>query len=331
MTTQWPTTMSDYPLVSIIISSYNYDKYLRSAIDSALNQTYAHREVIVVDDGSTDRSRDLISTYGNQIIPVFKLNGGHSSTFNSGLAASSGEIICFLDADDIFALDKIEKIVSLWAAHPHIGWCFHALELFDTTTGNSLGTTRAFPSQSEDDSRYCDFRKAIQLGKLSFYPPSTSGICVARSLFSKITPIPEALQIAGDRYIANSLMLLSPGYFLKMPITQQGIHDSNAATMKLDPKGQQRLGRNAMATAYYLRAKFPSAWKFSHCTFARGYALSRKYGFASEESKQLHHNYLQSVSLIEKIVIFFISWYQSRPWKKHNLYQANSVTSKKAN
>jgi Glycosyltransferases involved in cell wall biogenesis len=67
------------PLVSIIITSYNYEKFLSRAIDSALQQTYPVKEVIVVDDGSTDNSRDIINSYGDRIVPVFQENGGMTS------------------------------------------------------------------------------------------------------------------------------------------------------------------------------------------------------------------------------------------------------------
>ena len=77
--------MRNQPLVSIIINNYNYDRFLPEAINSAINQTYPHTEIIVVDDGSTDNSRDIISGYGQRIIPIFQPNGKQAAAFNSGL------------------------------------------------------------------------------------------------------------------------------------------------------------------------------------------------------------------------------------------------------
>ena len=85
--------MESKPIVSIIINNYNYDRFLAEAIDSALNQTYPHVEIIVVDDGSTDNSRNIIADYGNRIVPVLKSNGGQACSFNEGFKASQGEII----------------------------------------------------------------------------------------------------------------------------------------------------------------------------------------------------------------------------------------------
>jgi glycosyltransferase involved in cell wall biosynthesis len=87
-------------LVSIIINNYNYDRFLAEAINSALNQTYPYTEVIVVDDGSTDNSRQIIAEYGDRIIPILQPNGKQASAFNNGFAHSKGEIIIFLDSDD---------------------------------------------------------------------------------------------------------------------------------------------------------------------------------------------------------------------------------------
>jgi glycosyltransferase involved in cell wall biosynthesis len=67
--------MSNRPLVSIVVNNFNYERFLREAIDSALAQTYAPVEVVVVDDGSTDSSRDIIASYGDRLIPVLKANG----------------------------------------------------------------------------------------------------------------------------------------------------------------------------------------------------------------------------------------------------------------
>src|SRR6266700_1460758 len=92
--------MSPQPLASIIIDNYNYGRFLEQAIESALNQNYLRTEVIVVDDGSTDNSREVIARYGNRILPLVKDNGGQASAFNAGFRRSHGEVVLFLDADD---------------------------------------------------------------------------------------------------------------------------------------------------------------------------------------------------------------------------------------
>lgn len=118
-------------LVSIIINNYNYGCFLREAIDSALGQTYSCTEVIVVDDGSIDNSPAITAAYGSQVIPVFKENGGQASALNAGYAASHGEVICFLDADDVWFPDKLAQVVDALQRHPNAAWLRHKLEMAD--------------------------------------------------------------------------------------------------------------------------------------------------------------------------------------------------------
>src|ERR1041385_7754181 len=106
--------MSADPLANVIVLNYNYGRFLREAIDGALNQTYRNTEVVVVDDGSTDDSRDIISSYGQRVIAVLKSNGGMASTLNAGFAASRGKLLLFLDADDVLLPDALSQAVPLF-------------------------------------------------------------------------------------------------------------------------------------------------------------------------------------------------------------------------
>ncbi|NLW92289.1 MAG: glycosyltransferase [Syntrophomonadaceae bacterium] len=100
----------DTVFISIIIDNYNYERYLVKAIDSALRQTYPYREVIVVDDGSTDDSLSIIESYGSQIRAVLKDNGGQASAFNAGWEICQGDLVIFLDSDDILLPAALEAV-----------------------------------------------------------------------------------------------------------------------------------------------------------------------------------------------------------------------------
>ncbi len=101
--------------ITAIIPTYNSAKYITEAIDSVLNQTYANIEIIVVDDGSTDNTENILSNYvnKNKIIYVKKKNGGPGSARNLGIKLANGEYIAFLDADDMWEKNKIEKQLSM--------------------------------------------------------------------------------------------------------------------------------------------------------------------------------------------------------------------------
>ena len=109
--------MLDRTDVSIIISNYNYSRFLKRCIGSALAQEYPRVEVVVVDDASTDESPKIIRSYGDSIRPCLRAtNGGHAAAFNTGYAASSGKIVFFLDADDYLYPNAVSEVVKSWDA-----------------------------------------------------------------------------------------------------------------------------------------------------------------------------------------------------------------------
>lgn len=107
------------PLVSIIINNYNYAGFLKTSIESALSQSYPSKEVIVVDDGSTDNSREIILSFGSQVLPFFNTNGGQFTAHNTGFKASRGDWIMFLDSDDFLDPEAI-KIALKFFHEPEI-------------------------------------------------------------------------------------------------------------------------------------------------------------------------------------------------------------------
>jgi glycosyltransferase involved in cell wall biosynthesis len=112
------------PLVSVIIPAFNSAQYMADAVESVFAQTYSEVECIVVDDGSTDRTNEILK----ELLKVHpglktarKTNGGPSSARNMGLRESTGDFISFLDADDVLLPDKIERQVAFLDAHPDVG------------------------------------------------------------------------------------------------------------------------------------------------------------------------------------------------------------------
>lgn len=112
--------MTDNPLISAVIPVYNGSNFLREAIESVLNQTYRNYELIVVDDGSTDDTWNIIQSYGNVIRAFHKENGGVSSALNLGIREMKGEWFAWLSHDDLWMPDKLELQMSYHNLHPHI-------------------------------------------------------------------------------------------------------------------------------------------------------------------------------------------------------------------
>lgn len=177
--------MSKAETASIIINNYNYGRFLKEAIDSARNQTYPNTEVIVVDDGSTDSSREVIAGYGDRIVPVLKENGGQTSTFNVGFGMSRGDVVFFLDSDDVLLPTAVEMAVSpcLEADVVKAHWPLWVVDEHGRKTGG-MKPPHMVP---EGDLREVVMRD----GPDSPVWPPTSGNAWKRSFLERVFPIPE--------------------------------------------------------------------------------------------------------------------------------------------
>ena len=116
--------MSTNPLVSVLMSVYNGDRYLDEAIDSILSQTYENFEFIIINDGSTDHTKDILSSYSNQDnrIRVFhQKNHGLTFSLNRGLELSRGKYVARMDADDISSPRRLEEQINYLRANPEVG------------------------------------------------------------------------------------------------------------------------------------------------------------------------------------------------------------------
>lgn len=194
------------PLVSVLINNYNYAEYLRGCIDSALAQTYSRREIIVVDDGSTDASREVLRAYGDAVRVVLKENGGQSTAFNAGVAASRGDILCFLDSDDAWLPEKVERVVEALRANPAAGLLRHRMRMV-TSTGAPLPTLVPGFRGSRLDRPH---PLAITEGR---YSVSTSALVLTRAVAREVfpmpltTPAPDGRSEVQLRYDADAYVL----------------------------------------------------------------------------------------------------------------------------
>lgn len=251
------------PLVSIVICNHNYEKFLAAAIDSALRQTYAPVEVVVIDDGSTDGSRAIIAGYGDRIRAVFKRNGGQPSAINAGYHEARGEFIMLLDADDVFGHDKAERLVEIFERNPEAGWIFHELDYVGADGG-------AIPLDALDDQTHVravlrrrrrygafahiDLRKHfVAGGRLPYACPAFSALAFRRHALDAILPMPEDIARAGDEFPKFAALALFPGIHLGDILARQRIHDSNASTFR-DTRVDS--ATRFLKTAYHLRHRY---------------------------------------------------------------------------
>lgn len=118
------SNIAETPLISVVIPAYNAEKYIHNAINSVLNQSYPNIEIIVVNDGSQDHTESTVTQYTNSKIRIIsQSNGGMSNARNTGVRAATGEFIAFLDADDYWMPEKIQKQFRLLQQNPDLGFC----------------------------------------------------------------------------------------------------------------------------------------------------------------------------------------------------------------
>ncbi len=128
-------------MVSVIIVVYNGEKYIEEAIQSVLNQTYKNIELIVVDDGSTDSTRKIVEKY-KDVVYIYQENRGEGAARNLGIENSNGEYLAFLDADDLYANDKIEKQLKVLIKNNDIDVVYNDLKVVDENL-NYLNTLKS--------------------------------------------------------------------------------------------------------------------------------------------------------------------------------------------
>ncbi len=211
----------DGPLVSIIIPTYNYGPYLSKAVKSCLDQTYGNIEIVVVDDGSTDKTSEIVKGFGGSVVYIQQKNQGVSAARNNGLRQASGAFIAFLDADDFLLSDSIAWRVEILMEHSDIGIVFT-----DTDSCDASGRIRHKKRELED--RVSDrFYEELLLNHLRF---QTSAAMVRADLAKRFS-FPTGLANGEDLVYFAKVFFAAKGYFLAKPAT---INLSHADSLRHD-------------------------------------------------------------------------------------------------
>jgi Glycosyl transferase family 2 len=217
-----------HPDVSIIITSFNYERYVGDTIRSALDQHGARAEVIVVDDGSRDGSRDVIRSFGERITPIFQENTGQASAQNVGFEASRGDAVVFLDSDDLLlpsaAASAARALADRAVAKAH--WSLPIVDADGDRTGEIQD-----PELAEGDLRAHLFRDG-PLSDLTMPSPPTSGNAYPRWFLELVMPVPERIYFKSpDEYLFG----LAPAFGLIARLPPQSlyrIHGENAHLLR---------------------------------------------------------------------------------------------------
>jgi glycosyltransferase involved in cell wall biosynthesis len=213
--------MVSKPLVTAFINTHNYARYLPFAINSVLNQTYSNIEIIVVDDGSTDHTPEILTQYEGRLRAIRTENGGQGHAFNVGIPLANGELLMMLDADDMWLPQKVERMVEFAFEQPAAGMLYHRFQNIDRNS-REVGAPEPFYLINGDyRTRY------IRRGG-GWWSPITSVLTVRTQLIRRALPIPTyAVREGADTIIADYCVLTSEVASLPDALTLRRLHGAN--------------------------------------------------------------------------------------------------------
>ncbi|MFC0588231.1 glycosyltransferase [Novosphingobium aquiterrae] len=224
---------------SILIANYNYGRFVADAIDSALAQRWPFVEVIVVDDGSTDNSREIIATFGSRIRTILQSNGRQRSANNAAFAASSGDVVVFLDADDILDPAFAPTVARAW--RPGLSKIQVQMKRV-TADRRPIGIVVPAIASAPTPEQVRDWMTST-----GEYPtPPGSGNAYSRDFLRKFFPIGEDCDSSTDSTCLALAPLLGDVVTVLEPLAEYRIHGSNDSSLKASP---DRFGRE-VARAY---------------------------------------------------------------------------------
>ena len=211
------------PFLSVLVDTFNHGQLLAQAIESVLSQDFpvADREILVVDDGSTDSTPTVLRRFERHIQVLKKPNGGQASAFNLGIPECRGEWIAFLDGDDWWAAGKLKKILNCILRDESVGTIGHGiLESF------ADGTQRRVAPE-KDERFQLDSVAAARVFRLRKSYLGTSRLALRAAVARKLLPVPEALVFEADEYLFPLAAAVAPVVILQEPLTHYRVHPGN--------------------------------------------------------------------------------------------------------
>ncbi len=258
------------PTVSVIIPTYNSAKYVIEAVESVLAQTYQDFEILVIDDGSTDETEQVLRRYKNPVRYIRQPNGGVAVARNRGIQESRGRYIAFLDADDTWLPHKLEQQINVLQQHPHAHACYSAFTIVDADL-NPLGISR---SQ----------RQGSALEDLLTHGNIIGSICTVlceRSLFDEVGGFDPKLSQCADWDMWVRLAAHTEFLYLDEPFVTYRQHGTNmsrnAPLLEHDSLQVLTKGFAMPALSESLRAKRQTALARNYMVLAGTYFQARQY------------------------------------------------------
>ena len=216
--------------VSVVMPAYNCERYVAIAIESVLSQTPSPMEIIVVDDGSTDNTANIVRSYPH-VTYLRQDNQGPSKARNTGVQRAKGEFVAFLDADDFWLPDKLSRQIRALSSCPEAGFSFATYWNFRDLGDQWVSENPAYPGPLRDwlnhqavdaESSFGDVYKLL----LRVNPVPTSSVMVRADAFSRVGGFNELMRNAEDYECWLRLARSYPAVVLKRPVSRYRVVDT---------------------------------------------------------------------------------------------------------
>jgi len=210
------------PFVSVLIDTYNHERFIEKAIVSVLEQDFpaSEREIIVVDDGSSDQTPEIVRKFEPEVRLRRKTNGGQASAFNVGIPECRGEVVAFLDGDDWWVRKKLSRVIPVLAGDSNIGMVGHG-------TIKVLPDGREFTEVLREGHR---FSLSSVEGALLFRSRKSflgTRSTIRASILRKLLPVPETIRIEADEFVFTMAAALGEVEILPEALFFYRLHTDN--------------------------------------------------------------------------------------------------------
>lgn len=208
------------PLISVVIDTYNYGRFVEEAVESVLAQDYpaGQMEVLVVDDGSTDDTAERLKKYGGRIQYFCKPNGGQASAFSFGIARAKGDLVAFLDGDDVWLPQKLSRVAEKFERDPNAVMVYHKFQFWDPA--DNWIWEPGTPDVSGDI--LADRQKV-----LDYVAAPTSSLVFRRAALERVLPIPSSMKFMADGYLVGTAIFLGPVSYVPDCLAKNRVHGGN--------------------------------------------------------------------------------------------------------
>ena len=224
------------PFFTVLIDTYNYGGFIEDAVASALGQNFPaeEREILVVDDGSTDDTQERLQKFGEAIRCFRKPNGGQASAFNFGFEQARGEVIALLDADDVWLPEKLGRVYEAFERHSGAGMVYHRVHLWDGARDISEDTY--FTAVS---GRVTENKSAL----LRYPMVGTSCLAFRREALQKLLPVPESLRFQADAYLTALIIFVAEVAAVPEFLGKYRLHGANLFQANAERVSRRQLER----------------------------------------------------------------------------------------